>query len=499
MNTGNISNAENRIPLETTPNMTGLISNIGSSYIDMTQPINELIDDSISALRSNLESRNPKLIRITLEELADSVNITVEDSGGGIKDLDEAFRIAGMAGRQTPFNEHGMGLKQVIAYVTKNGGDWSLVTRDEASRDCRMCWAVKPPYNKLDKQMEAEALGDWPGELANTGTIICLNCPKELFGTIEQGVRDNPPFLRSAAILEEEIRYTYAEIIRNGEISIELVTMSTTGEEQRRVLKPLEPQWTHDVADIEPTTIDLGGGPVVVSGKYGSITASDDAEKHYQANLATSGAVISLNGRIIVGGLYSEIWGRKRHPSGNGFILRLDLSSDDLSALPETTSEKNGFRQGDIRLKALYNWIRANVALPSSKEKLEIRLFKLLESKLRMDSAYSHITRELFVFTTLGVKDRLDLFTCTRNGVITAYEGKAKATKTADAYQLRRYWDGCVHDGIALTDGVLVGARHNDDVRALIAYLNTQVGEDGRPYRFRLATWADLGIDASSA
>ena len=182
MNTGNISNAENRIPLETAPNMTGLISNIGSSYIDMTQPINELIDDSISALRSNIESRNPKFIRVTLEELADSVNITVEDSGGGIKDLDEAFRIAGMAGRQTPFNEHGMGLKQVIAYITKHGGDWSLVTRDEASRECGMCWAVMPPYNKLDKPMEAEALSNWPGELASTGTIIVIPVVLPIFG-----------------------------------------------------------------------------------------------------------------------------------------------------------------------------------------------------------------------------------------------------------------------------------------------------------------------------
>ena len=197
--------------------------------------------------------------------------------------------------------------------------------------------------------------------------------------------------------------------------------------------------------------------------------------------------------------MFGQIWKKAHHPSGNGFLLRLDIHSDDLNALPETTVEKNGFRSGDARLQALFRWIRSNIALPTSKEKLEIRLFKKLEKLLSKDSAYSRITREMFVFTSIGMKDRLDLFTCTHSGISTAYEGKAKQSKTNDVYQLRKYWDGCIHDGIAITDGVLVAAKHNDDVRALVAYLNTQVGEDGRPYHFRLVTWLELGIDPAAA
>ena len=487
-----------RYPLQTKPNLSGLIQNLGSSYSGLEQAINELVDDSVSALRANTDSRSPRHIRITLEERGASVNITVEDTGVGISDIDEALRIAGTAARLTPMNEHGMGLKQAIAYVVKHGGDWSLVTRDALSRDCSTCWAVNPPHNKLDGTMEVEACSEWPGELAGTGTIVRLTCPKELFGTIETGVRGNPPFSRLAALLEESLRYTYADIIRADEASIEVVSVPISGKTECHKLKPLEPDWTDECTDIKPTVIDLGGGPVTVSGRYGLITAAEDAERHYQANLATSGAVISLNGRIISGQLFSEIWGKTRHPSGNGFVLRLDVRSDSLEALPETTAEKNGFRQGDRRLKTLYSWIRAHVALPGGKEKLEIRLFKKLEAKMRMESPKSRITRELFVFTSLGFKDRVDLFVANDDGVVCAFEGKAKNTKSADIYQLRRYWDGCVHDGINITDGVLIGSKHNDEVRALVAYINTQVGEDGRPYRFHLATWAEYGIDVSA-
>ena len=49
------------------------------------------------------------------EERAASVNVTVEDTGVGISDIDEALRIAGTSARLTPMNEHGMGLKRVIA------------------------------------------------------------------------------------------------------------------------------------------------------------------------------------------------------------------------------------------------------------------------------------------------------------------------------------------------------------------------------------------------
>lgn len=488
-----------RYPLKARVDLCGLISNLGSSYTNISQPIHELVDNALSTIRANKGSKNPKLIRVTLVERGATVEITVEDTGNGIADVDNAMAIANTSCRQTVLNEHGQGLKQVIAYITKNGGNWELETRGEVEREMNASWAITAPNNKLDGTLELQLLDDWHGELGSTGTVIRITCPYALFSGLAPVANERIPFLRLADILEEDLRYTYADAIRADDASFELVIVPAVGKEACHKLKPLLPDWTDDVTDIPPTVIDLGGGPLTVSGRYGLTKACKDAEHHYQANQDTSGAYISINGRIIAGHQLSGIWNRTRHPSGNAFVLRLDLCSDDLESLPETTVEKNGFRQGDKRLKALYRWIRSNVPMPGAQEKLEIRLFKLLESKMRMDSAYTRITRELFVFESLGVRDRLDLFTCTRDGRSTAYEGKAKNTKTADVYQLRRYWDGCVRDGIAVTEGVLVASKHNKDVRSLVAYLNTQLGEDGRPYHITLATWDDYGIDVSAA
>lgn len=490
------------IPLCTEPDLSNIIRNLGSSYSGPLQAINELVDNSVSDLRGSKDTdgKNPHFIRITLEELGEMVGLTVEDSGSGIADLENALRVAGRDAPQTPLNEHGQGLKQSLLYLTRNGGDWSIDTRSEVDRDCNNYIHVAAPYNKFAGEMQAEVKSGWCGELSSTGTVVHIDILRETLAAMVPGEHGGKVlFARMVKALVESLRYTYADLLERGGVAMELVAIPVSGKAKRETLKPLLPNWRETLKDIKPTPVDLGGGNVTISGRLGFIAPSEDAESHYQANLATSGAVISINGRIILRAPLGAIYNRANHPSGNTLLLRLDIQSDELAALPETTVEKNGFRAGDPRLDALFRWIRTNVALPPAKEKLELRLFKLLEARLRMDSAYTRITREMFVFATLGVRDRLDLFTSAVDGTVTAYEGKAKTTKTADVYQLRRYWDGCVRDGIAVTDGVLVGSKHNDDVRALVAYLNTQIGEDGRPYRFRLATWAELGIDVSAA
>ena len=491
---------KNLIPLHTAPDLSGIIRNLGSSYSSIAQAIHELIDNAVSNFRGcpNNES-NPHMIRVTVSELGEDVELSVEDSGSGIVDLDNAFRVAGTDEQHTPLNEHGQGLKQSLAYLTHHGGAWSVDTRNDVDRDRNCYIRIAPPHNALDGDMFGEELPGWPGALGSTGTIIRMTCPYNVFATLESGVKTKPLFTRLAAILEEDLRYTYANILDKGDASIEFIIAPKEGKASRAVLKPLLPDWKSDPAEMGPVFIDLGGGPVIVSGEYGHISPAEDAMTHYQVGLSTSGAVISLNGRIIADGLVSDIWGKKRHPSGNDFLLRLDVQSDTLASLPETTVEKNGFRKGDPRLLALYQWIRTHIPLPKSKEKLETRLFRMLEERLRMDSAYERISSEVPAFKKLGAKDRIDLFTCTKSGIATVYEGKARRTRTDDVYQTRRCWDGAVHDGLTVTDAVLVGTNHPPEVHALVRYLNEQFGEDGRPYRIRLETWASLGIDISKA
>ena len=489
----------NRIILDTTPNLSGIVDNLGSSYENIAQPVQELVDNSISDFRAHPHAANPHLIRITLkEDGGGAATLRVEDSGGGIADIENALRIAGDANRQTPLNEHGQGLDQVFAYISKKGS-WSLATRTADNCRNNEYLVVRAPYNQLDGTMQAEVLPGWAGELSSTGTLTELSFPLQLLATLDPGCSDNPSFKRLAMLLAENLRFTYSQVIAKNEAMLELVTVPASGQPKRSVLKPMEPVWKAAPTEIKPTPIDLGGGPVTVSGQFGGTLPNADCLTHYQANLATSGVILSINGRVVTTMKFTEIWRRANHPSLNDFVLRLDIHSDDLAALPETTAEKNGLRVGDPRLSALLRYIRSVVPLPQQlRAKREHLLLDRLEALLQKNPNCMGTEREQPVSDTLAPRERADLIETDFIGGISIWEGKAGKSRAVEAYQLRMYIDLKVHDGVSVLKGVLIAAEHPDEVRQLVAFLNTQEQEDGNLYNIELKTWQDFGIDPAS-
>ena len=104
-----------QITLNTFPDSNEIWSGIGGHFDSLGQIINEFVDNSIS----NFEANNPLLryIFITLKEVSNNgdVSIRIEDSGTGIKDLDQAFTLGSKKAAESPLNEHGFGLKHALA------------------------------------------------------------------------------------------------------------------------------------------------------------------------------------------------------------------------------------------------------------------------------------------------------------------------------------------------------------------------------------------------
>lgn len=489
------NNQTTRLVLDTTPNLKGIVKNLGSSYANIAQPINELLDDSISALRDPSSAANPHLIRVTLREDGAMVRIRVEDTGSGIEDLENALRIAGDANRQTPLNEHGQGLDQTFSYIVENGGDWSLATRTADNCKNNEYLVVRAPFNKLDGTMEAEVLPGWDG-LASTGTVIELHCPAALLTTLENGASGVLPFKRAVELLAESISFTYAQIIESNEVSIELVSIPASGKATRCTLKPLKPVWKSQPNLIKPVTVDLGGGDVTISGAYGETLPVPGSSYHYLANQETNGVFISINGRIVAEHLLKGIWRHTNHPSLNAFTVCIDLQTDTLGALPETTAEKTGFRSGNPILKNLYKYIRSTIQLPSQcRSKQEKTLFDRLEDELEKDPNCASIEREVLTFESLGLKERADLVMHDFCGGVHVFEGKARKSQSSDLYQLRMQTDGLIHSGISVLRSVLLAPEHTEEVRRLAAFLCTQTQEDALLYHIELKTWQDYGID----
>src|SRR5699024_1892334 len=125
-----------------------------------------------------------------------------------------------------------------------------------------------------------------------------------------------------------------------------------------------------------------------------------------------------------------------------------------------TTTTKAGFRQDDTKLNIIYDWIRSKYPEPKSRAssaKDEIDLFKQLEefkykAYTDLDSSLK-IEREMYAFTSVNEKIRIDLYQSLQNKT-TIYEGKKDKTTPLDVYQLLMYWDGLVMDNTPVHEGI---------------------------------------------
>lgn len=328
------------------------------------------------------------------------------------------------------------------------GSSWQVSTRTREDANLNRYQTVKAPYDFGNGAISGEYREGWIGTLGDTGTVISFSCPMNVFATLDPNSKKTPPFQNLVAILKENLRYTYSDLLENQKAAI-LFASEEGGARQQELLRPLLPPWDSSVLKVLP--IQTYGGPIRIHCRYGDILASRENLSHYLGNMESSGVELCINGRVIEQGLLKRIWGRKVHPSQNGFLVRINLETDSLSAVPSTKTAKNVFREEDPLLKELFRWIRSNVDLSShTTETQEQKLVRKLAEKLDALPDMTRVTREFGVFRVLG--------------------------------------------GIPPEDGVLIAARHPKDVQKLAEFLNTQTGSDDRLYRLRLTTWKDERI-----
>ena len=489
------------IPVDNIPNGEDVWNGIGN-FRTLSQVIYEFADDSISNLRGNAE--NPLLdrrIRILLENHRDYVDITIIDGGTGIRDLQNMMTLAGRRDPHTVLNAYGFGSKHALASA---GTFWRYQTRTAEQAEENTYAEITGPYRIGNGAMHWD-IRSGSGLLTHrTGTAVNFHCPWAMFTTLNSREKHNrkktPGFLDLVAILEEDLRYTYSAILMAGEAEIEVTALDTDIEKPvAHTLKPLIPLWAEGTkVDLPTARVKLDGKhPVRVTCRYGLIQNHPEARFRYKRNSRTAGVEISIHGRIVESGILSDIWGANAHNSHNGFLVQVNLETEDGAFLPPTQSAKTEFRRGDPRLDALFSWIHARLErIEKDSRTLEKQMLSQLADKKRKDpSTYLLVKEEHPVFKTRGTKMKADLLLSTVD-TVQVYEAKAGSTKAQDVHQLRASWDGLLDDGIEVTEGLLIAARHPEETLEMLAYMTELTDPAGRPYNFRPVTWQEENIHA---
>ena len=503
----------NQISIKTTPNASEVWSGIGGHFDNLGQIINEFIDNSISNFEC--ENNNPisRNILISIREKRTTIEVTIEDTGSGIKDLNAAFTLGCRSAAESPLNEHGFGLKHALASANPDNNCWSIYTRTLDDLNNNVFKKISAPYKFENFYAETLNSSEWRGNYNTTGTIINFECSYEMYKTLTKGIKGGLKDFKSiAALLYENIGFVYSGIIKSGKASISLQVINCNGEKKFYPVGAVEPDWIERIKPGEgKTTADLGDGDIEIEYHFGLIQAKDCNEnyefdntktkKYYRANMSSSGVEIRINGRVICYNLFSEIWNIEKHNSYNNFLVILNLKSNDLKKLPKTRTSKNGLRDGDNHLEKLFEWIRGFVSNPPRDAQFsehETDLFDLLAKRKEKYNPDPNkiIETEYYAFSTTGNnKDRIriDLFENTM-GQISIYEGKKDQTTCKDVYQLRMYWDGLVYDGVKPDKAFLVASKHPQSVITIIQNVNMMKDFNGNNYNIDIKTWEDLNI-----
>ena len=171
---------ETNLMIKNEPNADELWAGIGGHFDSLGQIINEFIDNCISNFVGNgTMTRN---IVISLNELTNNgdVQVIIEDSGTGIKHLDEALTLGSCAAAESPLNEHGFGMKHALASANPENNSWVIYTRTQSDIDEGKFKKIEAPYKIDNFTAKICTVEIWPGKLNGTGTIIKFVCKKEM-------------------------------------------------------------------------------------------------------------------------------------------------------------------------------------------------------------------------------------------------------------------------------------------------------------------------------
>lgn len=480
------------------PSADDLWAGIGGHFDNICQILCEFVDNSVSNfMKHDLDIRD---VNITIQEVDVNgpVRITVSDTGTGIIHLDKAFTLGCRDVSETPLNEHGFGLKHALASANPENNDWSVQTRTAEDVEFDQYKEISAPYSLGSNFKGRYVKGPWKGE--DTGTIVSFSCSRELLQTARKGISGKAKNIENyCKYIAEDLGFIYADVLAEANLNLTITSINSENRKKKESIHSVIPDWL-DFYQNGNNKIkkDLGGGEVEIDYKFGSIKESNYL-KYYKRSMSTSGVEIRINGRVMAYNIFKDIWGMEKHNSYNYFLGQVNIISQNRNALPKTRSSKNGIREGDPKLNALYGWIKTVVPTPQKmydEDVHETELFvQLCESKNRHGGEQVSASTEEYAYVTLNhdPKIRIDMYHVDHD-TITIYEGKRKRTEPKDVYQLVMYWDGLVADGKRPKKGILISSEHPDSVVDLIAQMNMRIDASGSNYYLVTERWTDEGI-----
>ena len=521
----------------------GYFEGLSKQSMKFHNALAELIDNSISAninADDYFEDENPNQnfrVQITIERYQNQTDVIVADAGGGITTNGLANTILQQGDREEAdgiLNEHGMGLKNSLAVLTRNEGEepFKIISKspDDPQISGNEYVYVSGPFSEempIQHGDDPDVWKDGAGalETLEQGSRIHLTTTHEM---VRSSWRSAQHLSSIVPGLREHLGTIYRKFLTHSDNNhIHLHWQDNIrGDSGQEQVKPVWPvfkdgsdangrNW-HEENQIEVD--DRAGNTYLVeynrgivdwdatreryeSGEFEGLAAGTTESPfriYYKGNQSTQGVDIVYNGRTLNTALMDEIWdstGRDDealtpHNRFNDFVGEIVITDEAFETVNnkiEINQESHLWRQVKNELNESEDYHPRAHGKKEKENSIKKRLKRRLEAIASTDSVH----REYGCDNGVDV----DLLHVYEEGYEHVFEVKRGKASPLDAYQLTMYWDSYsrVNDS-NLTKGLLVADGISGNAEAMINRWNTRTDENDDEYNLEFQDLSNYDI-----
>lgn len=480
---------------------SGVFRGLAKQNMLFHQCISELIDNSIAQKKD----RNSFEIEVIFEEKGEGkYGVYICDNGNGM-DIDK-LKNALQLGKEPDVNsdrlhEHGFGLKNSLATLTRGNGFWKIwsKTKDSPISSVQGPFGPKMLIEDDDKFPEKDFL---PSDLS---TIVYAETSIDYIRTVQGRGGPTNDILKLRKWLIEHLGVFYRGYLTQDSKTYDIDgTIKVSINKDRVRVNPVLVPFSN--SEIKRFKVELDGIEYELEYEFGTLDEikrdkliqGEKTQYYYLKNIPTQGIDVRLGKRVLATAMLDSIWktqdGRSqlnRHNDYNDFVGEIRIPNVPRGVLT-TVNNKTDFNLDDNGWVKIFDELN-NVKPPKTiREKTEKGLQNKWIEMLKATNPDEIISDERNVWP-VGV--RIDAYRKKENKDIIIYELKVGNAQPIHLYQLLMYWDGLEIAGETPREAILMVEDYSNSIEEMVSLINSELKtKNGRSYNIKIEKHRDKGL-----
>jgi Histidine kinase-, DNA gyrase B-, and HSP90-like ATPase len=480
---------------------TGVFRGLAKQNMLFHQCISELIDNSIAQKKEGVAFE----VEVIFEDKGSGkYGVYICDNGKGM-DLGKLKDALQLGKEPDPhsdrLHEHGFGLKNSLATLTRGIGHWKIWSKSKNSPTS----SVQGPFGPKMTIEDDDKFPEHDFLPTDISTIVYAETSIDYIRTVQGRGGPTNDIFKLRKWLIEHLGVFYRGYLTQDPKTYEIdgVIRVSIDKNRLRVNPVLVP---YANSKIEYIQVELNGIEYNLEYEYGTLDEikrdrlvhDEKSQYYYLKNIPTQGIDVQLGKRVLATAMLDSIWktqdGRSqlnRHNDYNDFVGEIRIPNVPRGILT-TVNNKTDFNLDDKGWVKIFDALNEIKPPKTIREKTEKGLQNKWIDMLKATNPEETITGEKNVW---GAGVRIDAYRKKENGDVIIYELKVGSAQPIHLYQLLMYWDGMEINGETPREAILLVEEYTSKIEEMVSQINSELKtKNGNSYNIKIEKHKDKGL-----